>query len=55
MADDVSKTGGTDRSQSNVNDVHFWELALYASEAHLRSLIAGVGKSIEAIRVYLRT
>jgi hypothetical protein len=54
MADTVGKKGRTNHSQASVNEVHLWELALYISEARLRSVVAAVGKSVEALRKYLR-
>lgn len=56
MVDDLSNRGPQDRARINVNEEHevrYWTEALNVSEAQLRTAVAAVGGSVEAVKQYL--
>ena len=53
MADDKTKSGGSDRTRINLNEdyeVRYWTKALGISEERLRELVREHGNSAEKIR-----
>jgi len=56
MADDLKDRGAQDRARINVNEEHevrFWTGALNANEEQLRTAVASVGVSADAVRRFL--
>lgn len=56
MADDKSKTGSPDRDRINLNEdyeVQYWTKALQITPEKLRSVVAAVGNSAQAVREHL--
>ena len=56
MADDLTNSGGHDRTRININEDHeirYWTKALDVDEETLRRAVAEVGTSAEAVRANL--
>jgi hypothetical protein len=56
MADDLTDRGAQDRARINVNEAHevrYWTEALNVDEDQLRSAVAAVGVSADAVRRFL--
>lgn len=56
MYDDLRNTGSPDRDRINVNEEHevrYWSEALDITPEQLRSVVAAVGTSVDAVRRHL--
>jgi hypothetical protein len=57
MADNTTKTGGSDRERINIHQDHevaYWTKALGVTKAELEAAVKAVGSSAAAVREHLR-
>ena len=56
MSDDLRNTGSPDRDRINIHEEHelrYWSEALDITPDQLKSVVAGVGTSVDAVRRHL--